>query len=41
MIDIMINDVVFMLFWLFLKDLIEVDLVDGKINLSLYVEVFE
>lgn len=41
MIDIVINDVVFMLFWLFLKDLIEVDLVDGKVNLSLYVEVFE
>ncbi|MEX2637741.1 DUF748 domain-containing protein [Alteromonas macleodii] len=39
--DITINDVALTPLWSLSKDLIEADLVDGKINLSLHAEVFE
>ena len=39
--DITINDVALTPLWSLSKDLIEADLVDGKVNLSLHAEVFE
>ena len=39
--DIAINDVALTPLWSLSKDLIEADLVDGKVNLSLHAEVFE
>ncbi len=39
--DITINDVALTPLWSLSKDLIEADLVDGKVNLSLLAEVFE